>query len=781
MTIKRFKTISQVGRFYKFVSGGGVQLVDANSLTVIFGLNTYGKSTISDILSSVSSNDPSILDGRMSIPRNASINRKVEIGYLDLNGDEVTTVLGTKWTKNDLVGRIDVFDQEFINRNLLSGSEITRLHREHFTDFVLGEEGVALSNSIGEKRETVREMKTTLPSKSPTFVKGKPEKVINRFIALVISKDKDTLELDIQSSREELSRLGRISEIAEEDADNTPVQELQLDPEDLKSRVIGVLTSSYNTVTSAVQSLIQNHIRDHLQGIDDAEKWIRQGVSFSDDENCPYCGAENQYWDQQLVAAYASMFNQAFADFDASIAIQIEELTSEVVAVNSFNPRSQMNTNLQSARVAVQYLPDLKGPVSNLDQLAVTIDGLVETCKSSASIVRGALLTAFVEKSKAPYKSIQRDFDFENFKHARAELNKQVKIFNESSNDIISRLKNLSLELGRMSHGEVERAVTSCNSRIDSALTVISRISESTECDEYLRYKELLADLELDIEIDIKKFEKDQSQYIKDYFTEVNRLFKILGSRHFEIYAESSGRGDKRVYTLRAKFKGTLVPTEILSKVLSESDRRSLALAIFVVRIRRFADHEKRIVVLDDPVVSFDDNRIKQSGILVKELSGEFCHVILITHYSSLVRELVDTQADATYLRITPKADTHVLERAAAEDFVFEPHKSQLEEFCKVMEAGGAKTYQELRTFMEDHLKLRFQLQIRNMSLDTSKLSHLIDALGDNNVISQDSKNRLHGQREMLNPDSHRQGSTQNDEEWRTDAINLLDLLYGNL
>ena len=58
------------------------------------------------------------------------------------------------------------------------------------------------------------------------------------------------------------------------------------------------------------------------------------------------------------------------------------------------------------------------------------------------------------------------------------------------------------------------------------------------------------------------------------------------------------------------KYKNKSIDNKNLSKVFSESDKRALALAIFFTRIQMKLkeNKEKTIIVLDDPITSFDDN-----------------------------------------------------------------------------------------------------------------------------------------------------------------------------
>jgi hypothetical protein len=145
MLIKRFIAIKQVGGFYNFGGGGALPFADpGHNLTVVFGRNTYGKSTLAEIMSSLGSDDPTMLDSRESIPPDAEISRLVELNYLTSDGTEQSAKLTSTWSANELTGNIDVFDEEFVHRNLITGNKILRENHEYFTDFILGEEGVEL-------------------------------------------------------------------------------------------------------------------------------------------------------------------------------------------------------------------------------------------------------------------------------------------------------------------------------------------------------------------------------------------------------------------------------------------------------------------------------------------------------------------------------------------------------------------------------------------------------------------------------------------------------------
>lgn len=81
------------------------------------------------------------------------------------------------------------------------------------------------------------------------------------------------------------------------------------------------------------------------------------------------------------------------------------------------------------------------------------------------------------------------------------------------------------------------------------------------------------------------QLEQSQTAYLDSYFQSINELFRQLGSRDFEIIKVLNNRGMKVIYDLRVKFKGVDIPADKINTVFSESDRRALALCIFLAKL----------------------------------------------------------------------------------------------------------------------------------------------------------------------------------------------------
>src|SRR5690606_36663817 len=135
--IKRINNINNVGTFRDFPNGGSIQF---EKLTFIYGLNTKGKTTLTDILSSLKENNPALITGRKSIPTvNSSQNVKISVRPSHSTNELQCTFSNDTWTQLNSNEDFYIFGSDFIHRNLFTGLTIERQNRENFTRFVLGQ------------------------------------------------------------------------------------------------------------------------------------------------------------------------------------------------------------------------------------------------------------------------------------------------------------------------------------------------------------------------------------------------------------------------------------------------------------------------------------------------------------------------------------------------------------------------------------------------------------------------------------------------------------------
>jgi len=148
--IKRINIINNVGTFREFSNGGSIQF---EKLTFIYGLNTTGKTTLTDILTSLKENEPSLITDRKSIPPfNSNQSVKISIRPNQSTNEHQCIFSNDTWTQLSGNNALHIFGSDFIHKNLFTGLSIERQNKENFTRFVLGQQGVQLATQVAEDK-----------------------------------------------------------------------------------------------------------------------------------------------------------------------------------------------------------------------------------------------------------------------------------------------------------------------------------------------------------------------------------------------------------------------------------------------------------------------------------------------------------------------------------------------------------------------------------------------------------------------------------------------------
>ena len=102
--------------------------------------------------------------------------------------------------------------------------------------------------------------------------------------------------------------------------------------------------------------------------------------------------------------------------------------------------------------------------------------------------------------------------------------------------------------------------------------------------------------------------------------------------------------------------------------LLSEGDRTTLALAVFLTRALDTPDPQ-RVVVLDDPVTSLDRNRRAVTARLLQQLAANSAQVWLLSHDAFFLQDTLPHHA--TQLALAPGPQVTILAPWDARD---QPH-----------------------------------------------------------------------------------------------------------
>ena len=638
--IKKIKEIKNIGVFANFKWGG---VLEFDKLTFIYGLNTYGKTTLTDIFQSLKDNDASILNSRKTIPIIKDA-QKVHLSIKQNNSENQLLFQNNIWDKNTLAKNLEVFWTEFIHRNLFTGLSIERENKVNFTEFILGESGVSLSKDIAKNKKLYRDKKAELKNKIPNFIKNSEKEIIKNFINFDISTlNKDEISNNLIKKK--------IEKQEEEKRLKEPQKILSLPNIEnysfLKTQIINnfkninnLLQKDYSNIKDEVLEQINNHIKNNFNNNDNVENWIKQGLNNCKDKkngNCVFCG-QNLQNAKELIDAYNSYFDEAYNNFIEEIE---NNLNINIENINNFD-FSQRNklVNLLNTVLKFKELIKSKEFQENLIKVEEKIQNLNE---EKLNQLKKEILEFFIKsselKKKKPYKKVEEI----NFQEISEEIEKYENILLEIKS-ILNILQSLITDFKNQYKNtkNIQEKISKLEKEINNLEYKKARIESDEDCKKCIVLKEEIVELNKYINKQEEKLQNDQSQYLNNYFERINKLFKKFGSHNFQLEIENNNRGDKPVYFLKVKFHGEEIRNDDFKTVFSESDKRALALAIFWTKIELKTEEEEKketIIILDDPITSFDKERSRNFISYLKDYYNKLSQILIFTHYDFFIKQ----------------------------------------------------------------------------------------------------------------------------------------------
>ena len=779
MKIGRIKEIKNIGTFADFKNGGRLGF---EKLTFIYGFNTYGKTTLSDIFHSLKLNDSEIIRSRKTIPQqNAS--QKIVLTRRGQTENEIKFE-NNDWEQNNLHSCLDVFSNAFIHKNLFTGLTIERENRENFTKFVLGKRGVKTAEEVAEKKKLLGEKKRGLQDKLPPFVKSRSDEEIEKFLKFSIEGlDRNHIEEKLAQRQVEL--------LKEKTLINEPQRILNLpNPLEYKSSEIDysslikgineLFQEDYSNIKDEVLDKLNQHILSNFSNGDDPENWLRKGMLHSKDSehgNCPFCGQALKNA-SELINVYHSYFDPAYTEFINRIETGLSKNIRAVEDI-SFSQKTDLQDALTKANNYKELIADenFQKRLSELENIIKQLNEDRLNNEKKQLVVK--MRTQADLKNKSPHKSVERIdcSDFNTAAESYRELLADVK-------DVISQIR-IHIEDFKRPYRDtktIQGKIDQITQEIEDLRYKKARIEQDKDCREYLNFQEKIDELQESISTQEEKLEKDQSDYLRNYFAEINMLFGKLGGKNFKLEKVTQRKGHLPVYSLRVKFRDKEISNDQLETVFSDSDRRALALAVFWAKINLKPDAEKAnsIIILDDPVTSFDDNRITNSINLFKNTLDQIDQMIILTHYTHFIKRFCEItkekQITTKFLEIEQDNTTSFLTESSRDEFVASDYQKafiKIYDFINRKHSESIKT--ELRPFLESfYLPTVFAKRISDKQVDCSNLESMIDGIFDD---EEETRGKMHEFRTTLNPDSHLFTSA-NDEDIRNFAHEMMDYLY---
>ncbi|WP_166823977.1 AAA family ATPase [Brevibacterium limosum] len=605
--IEKFQRVSGIGLFCDAQEGANLPL---QRLTLIYGENARGKSTLSAILGSARANAPSVLTDRATI--DSTVNPYVSISRSD--GSSLTFEQGA-W-KGD-ASDFEVFDSEFIENNVHSGHEVNSDHRKNLLSFALGEKAVMAEAQERSATQAAKDLKSELDlavQKLLTKSDGMSEDEFTSLVS-VANVDAEIVAADASVKAAE-SRRAIL---------NQPLPDVPTVPNFSLDSVFEVLRNTLESAHATAERIVVAHLRSRPDS--QFEEWLADGQKYVGGEDCPYCG--QAITDRSLVDSYKIHFNEAYKNLRQSVIDKLkmvenataseavetfaQTIDSAIIATKNWresgvvvnmpgvSDRATMTGNLDNVRTKLLALLEKKR--SDLDWSEYKLEDEKEIRRSWESYWRE------VKKEELVVKKTRESIEAFKLGLEKADVNSEK-----------SKLRNLQLSKIRYSDDVVDEIATIADLRKDHASAEAAR-------------KRARIELKNRMDETLSEFSDEINKYLAMQYASF-RVDQLASN-----YKGGSPRTDYGIL-LRERAVNLSGAQKSFRTALSESDKRAMAFSFFLASTLSDPELHQKIIVVDDPMSSFDRNRRSATVKILRDLAPKCAQLIVIAHDPQFLLEI---------------------------------------------------------------------------------------------------------------------------------------------
>ena len=552
----------------------------------------------------------------------------------------------------------------------------------------------------------------------------------------------------------------------------------------LTKKVNLLLSDYYQNFGNDALSQIKKHLEDNCNNIIGAESWIEKGLQYSKDiesGSCLFCG-QSLLDAKKLIGLYKIYFNKNYKQYLHNIYAESEKIETLLKTIK-FDYINELSSYILTLRRANELFLDIKLK-EQIEEIEIKLELLSDKQDKANKLIEThtqLILKELENKKLSPTDVISNNIAI-NDKSTLVEYYCLAREVAFQINKALVHADNLKKQ--NIDEVNIAERLAILNKDIKQINTKIARIEEDSLCQSYKQSKDSVNQYEKNIKENETKLAENQSEYLDKYFIEINKAFEILGSKNFKLERGLEKRGHKPVYYLVVKFHDERILEQNLGKVLSESDRRALALAVFMARSVLKSEEEKSntIILFDDPSTSFDSHRLNAYINYLKEnILGYFCQTIITTHYINFIKRInanLHNNTELNYLEIRQTENGSLIELMDIESFLKTDYAkgfSKIQDFIDRKRDNLDPNF--IRSFVEDLYLPSFYPKYY---YDGTIKQHTKISIKINTIFSDDSdmKEKLTNLIAELHPPSHRIISEEDIDDYRSTAVRLFDLLY---
>jgi len=608
--LNKIISVQRIGRFAQSASTPNPNFKKNN---LVFAPNAYGKTTICAILRSLSSGDPNPIIGRKRL--GSTEPSKVEI----LFDNTLVKFENNGWS--DPKTNLSIFDEEFIQQNVYSGNAVDLNNRRALYRIIVGKDGVELAEKEKELTEKLKAKQSEIKLVEKSLIALSRGMPTNEFLVL---ENDATIDEKIGTQNSLLKSLA----IAEEIKAHSILEEY--DEVNVSPEAIEILNTDIDSIGGDAEAALSQHFQNHGMS-DTGQTWVSQGVSFIQNDSCPFC-ARSDLGQLSIVKAYRELFSDSYENLKSKVNDLKPRYIDPVFgskARTSVSKKYEINVERNSFWKEYCELNDEISSVSTIIEELRKIDNLFAEIveQKSAEITKKAL-----DNSK------------------EAELRDSVKRANEVIRQINARISALNNIIETRKSSITNTDINAETAKLKFFQTQKTRFSpEAIEiCDQYSALKKEKDGFDTEKKAVRESLDEHTSNVIEPYENRINQLldrfnagFSITRTNHSYTGGVASSSYELRINNVDVKIGDSRTPSSSPSfkNTLSGGDKSTLALAFFIAQVENEKDLTNRVIIFDDPFNSQDAFRRTNTIFEILNISNNCRQIFLLSHDLGFLRQ----------------------------------------------------------------------------------------------------------------------------------------------
>lgn len=380
------------------------------------------------------------------------------------------------------------------------------------------------------------------------------------------------------------------------------------------------------SITKSLSSIALSQKITRLVENPELNSWVQEGLILHTEQgghNCEFCGQEMpEERLNQLNAHFSEEYSIFMAELETHGEYVLQRfLTLQIVAIDSINFYEEFHAEYNKHR------KELESKAADLVNIIVE------------------LRTKLDEKKSNPFNSISYEID-----------GKYLTLIDEY-NDAISKVQSVIAKHNKKNEGfegAIQKAQYDLELNFVSDVLIRENYKETQKAIEEMRAQLVTANSDVeDLNSEIQRLEAvllNETIGANDF----NRnLESFIGRQELVLEFDKAQKGYKLIR------KGKVEP----ARNLSEGEKTAIAFVYFIAKLKESGNRiENTIIVVDDPISSFDSNHLFHSYSYLKKECEKALQLFVLTHnfnYYKLVRDWLlkknerKKQKDGTYLELT--------------------------------------------------------------------------------------------------------------------------------